>query len=128
MLVVDKFSRVPVYEQIVQQMEKHILIGEFSPEQALPSVRTLALSLGINPNTLQKAYAELERRGLCFSSPGSGRFVSRSAPMLLRERSRKRLMEFGNIAAELYAAGISREDLIQCVHAACAAQEEEKDD
>ena len=63
LLTIDKLSRTPIYEQVVAQLEMHIQLGSFSQDQALPSVRSLSLELGVNPNTLQKAYAELERRG-----------------------------------------------------------------
>ncbi len=111
MLEIDKFSRIPIYEQIIAQLEKHIRLGTFAPEQPLPSVRALSVSVGVNPNTLQKAYAELERRDLCFSVPGSGRFVSRNAQTLLMLRSQKRKEELGNILSELMASGMSREEL-----------------
>lgn len=111
MLEIDKFSRVPIYEQIVAQMERHIRLGAFLQEEALPSVRTLALSLGVNPNTLQKAYAELERRGLCISVPGSGRFVSRNAQDLLLLRSREKADELLCLMRELIEAGMQQQEL-----------------
>ena len=69
LLTIDKLSRTPIYEQVVAQLEMHIQLGSFSQDQALPSVRSLSLELGVNPNTLQKAYAELERRGLRYPLP-----------------------------------------------------------
>ena len=63
------------------------------------------------PNTLQKAYAELERRGLCFSVPGSGRFVARNAQTLLMLRSQKRQEELGKLLSELMETGMSRNEL-----------------
>lgn len=111
MLEIDKFSRVPIYEQIIAQLETHIRLGTFEPEQPLPSVRALSVSVGVNPNTLQKAYVELERRSLCFSVPGNGRFVSRNAQTLLMLRSQKRREELGILLSELLAAGVSRDEL-----------------
>lgn len=115
MLGIDKFSRVPIYEQIVSQIETHIMLGEYKPEQALPSVRALAVELGINPNTLQKAYAELERKGLCVSSPGSGRFVSRDAAAVIREQAKMKLEQFKSMAGELMRIGLSKEELIDAL-------------
>ncbi|MEL7602278.1 MAG: GntR family transcriptional regulator [Bacillota bacterium] len=111
MLEIDKFSRVPIYEQIIAQLETHIRLGTFAPEASLPSVRALSVSVGVNPNTLQKAYAELERRGLCFSVPGSGRFVARNAQTLLMLRSQKRQEELGKLLSELMETGMSRNEL-----------------
>lgn len=76
MFTIDKYSRVPIYEQIIEQVEMHIALGDLAPESLLPSVRSLSVELSVNPNTLQKAYAELERRGLCYSVPGNGCFIS----------------------------------------------------
>ncbi len=118
MLIIDKLSRVPVYEQVVSQLEKLIAMGEYASEQPLPSVRALATQLGINPNTLQKAYAELERRGFCVSSPGSGRFVSRHAQELMEVRARKKIGDFSALAAELLQAGVEGEELLACVRRA----------
>lgn len=115
MLGIDKFSRVPIYEQIVSQIETHIMLGEYKPEQALPSVRALAVELGINPNTLQKAYAELERKGLCQSAPGSGRFVSRDAVAVIKEQAKMKLEQFKSIAGELIRSGITKEELVEAL-------------
>lgn len=109
MLDIDKFSRVPIYEQVIAQLEKHIQLGIYPPEALLPSVRALAVSLGVNPNTLQKAYSELERRGLCFSVPGSGRFVARDAQVLLSLRARKKQEAFAALLGELMEAGMTRD-------------------
>lgn len=86
MITIDKMSRTPIYEQLVNQFEIGILAGDISTDGLLPSVRSLSVQLGINPNTLQKAYSELERRGLCFTVPGSGRFVSPEAIDMLKSR------------------------------------------
>ena len=109
MLDIDKFSRIPIYEQVIAQLEKHIQLGTYPPEAPLPSVRALAVSVGVNPNTLQKAYSELERRGLCFSVPGSGRFVARDAQTLLSLRAHKKQDEFTALLLELMEAGMAKD-------------------
>ena len=63
MIEIDKYSRTPIYEQIVNAFEQLIASAELKPNEVLPSVRVLSQKLSINPNTLQKAYAELERKG-----------------------------------------------------------------
>ncbi len=75
-IYVDLKSRKPIYEQIVENVSSLVLRGVLKPNESIPSVRQLASDLGINPNTIHKAYAELERRGIIFSSPGRGSFVS----------------------------------------------------
>ena len=88
MFTIDNMSRVPVYEQIVRQIDSLLLAGKLKPGEALPSVRGLATELGVNPNTIQKAYAELDRRGMTISVPGRGSF--------LRDDAVERLMDFIN--------------------------------
>lgn len=118
MLEVDKFSRVPIYEQIIAEIERMILSGELSPKDALPSVRQLSVELSVNPNTLQKAYTELESRGLCFSVPGSGRYVSEKAPDILRAQKRSGLSEIERMARELRECGIEKDEVIAAVNKA----------
>ena len=77
---IDTASSVPVYEQIVDRLRYAIAAGRYAPGEQLPSVRQLAVDLLVNPNTVAKAYRELEREGLTFSRRGLGVFVSRSAP------------------------------------------------
>lgn len=79
MLSVDNFSRTPVYQQILDGIRKEIALGLKGPGAQLTSVRELSAALGINPNTVQKAYLELERQGLIVSVPGKGSFVSPDA-------------------------------------------------
>ena len=121
MLIVDKLSRTPIYEQVIQQIELHIRLGEYSPNQPLPSVRALSAQLGVNPNTLQKAYAELDRRGLTFTAPGSGRFTSENAKQLLNAQAHNQLGQFSKMAGALYQAGVSREILVRCIEDATSS-------
>ena len=73
---IDFRDKRPIYEQIVSGMEGEILHGIMSPDEPLPSVRNLAMELSINPNTIQKAYRQLEADGYTYSVPGRGSFVS----------------------------------------------------
>ena len=79
MFQIDSFSRVPVYEQIINQLEHFILTGILVADTQIPSVRNLSVSLSINPNTIQKAYAELDRNGIIYSVPGRGCFITKEA-------------------------------------------------
>ena len=91
MLFIDKLSAIPVYEQIVDGIEKNILLGIFPQGSVLPSLRELSVTLGINPNTIQKSYAELTRRGIICPSPGSGCYVSPDAISILRQKALEKL-------------------------------------
>ncbi len=84
MINIDKQSRMPVYEQLVDSFEKEIILGIRQPDSIIPSVRALSVELGINPNTVQKAYLELERRNITYSVPGVGRFVSAEGAAILK--------------------------------------------
>ena len=76
MITIDYQSRVPLYEQIVERFQLLILKGVLKPDDQMPSVRSLALKLSINPNTIQKAYAQLEQQGYIYPVKGRGNFVS----------------------------------------------------
>lgn len=118
MLTVDRMSRKPIYEQVVDGVEELVARGAYAAGDQLPSVRALAVNLAVNPNTLQKAYAELERMGLCRSAPGSGRFIAPEAADIVRARRRGRLEAVARLTAELRQAGVSVEEIVGCVRQA----------
>ena len=78
MILIDYKSRKPIYEQIIDNVKELIVSGVLERDEQLPSVRQLAQELAINPNTIQKAYAELERQGVIYSLKGRGSFVGSS--------------------------------------------------
>lgn len=119
-MFVDKHSRTPLYEQVIAQVERGILTGEFGPDEQIPSVRALSMELSVNPNTLQKAYAELERRGLCYSVPGNGRFIASGAAEKLREMRRELLEKVALLARELRVSGVEEKEIIDTVKTAYA--------
>lgn len=108
MFAVDNQSRIPVYEQVVAQAERFVLTGLLQPDVAMPSVRSLAISLSANPNTIQKAYAELERRGITYSAPGKGSFITSDAREKISERRRDELGRITILAHECAMAGIEK--------------------
>ena len=93
MFVVDVMSRVPVYEQIIKQVEEQVLTGILKEGDKLPSVRSLSVKLSINPNTIQKAYTELDRRQLIITVPGKGSFISEKAIEVVGANSREKMTE-----------------------------------
>jgi GntR family transcriptional regulator len=78
----DAANGVPIYRQIIQQVEYAILSGRMRPGDKLPTIRSLAVALKINPNTIAKAYGEMEIRGILTTQVGSGTYVSDKAPLL----------------------------------------------
>ncbi len=118
MFNIDKQSRKPVYEQLIDQIERLILIGVMQENGTIPSVRTLAVELSINPNTIQKAYNDLEIRGITYSVPGIGRFISKDAKKILSGISEERLNKLEEELYELALAGIPKEQILEIVEAA----------
>lgn len=116
MFTIDNMSRVPVYEQIVEQTERLLLSGQLKPGDAMPSVRGLATDLGVNPNTIQKAYAELEHRGMTTSVPGRGSFLREDATeQLVAYLNENALPEFKNMLKGMLIAGASKEEALEFV-------------
>ena len=100
----------PIYEQIRDGLKKLIVSGAMAPDEKLPSVRSLATQLSINPNTIQRAYNELENEGYIYSIPGKGSFAS--ADVESTESKRRALREkIRELAAELRYLGESEEAL-----------------
>ena len=118
MIVIDKFSRKPIYEQIVEGIERQIVGGIIKELDQLPSIREMSVALSINPNTIQKAFTELDRAGIIFSTQGRGCFVSENAKEKIRQRMTSKLEEFAALARELSLSGIDRELVIEAVNKA----------
>ena len=112
MFVVDVMSRVPVYEQIIKQVEEQVLTGILKEGDKLPSVRSLSVKLSINPNTIQKAYTELDKRQLIITVPGKGSFISEKAIEIVGANSREKMTELNKIIRELALAGVTKEEII----------------
>lgn len=86
MITIDYQSRKPIYEQIVEKFQLLIVKGILPPESQMPSVRSLAVELAINPNTIQKAYAMLEQQGYIYPVKGRGNFVADNREVLEQKR------------------------------------------
>ena len=90
---IDTGSGLPIYQQLAQQIREAIARGELQPEANLPSVRQLSRELVVNPNTVARAYTELEREGLLVSRPGRGIYVAQPRHDLTRAARDRRLTE-----------------------------------
>jgi len=116
---IDNQSRQAVYEQIVQQVELYVLTGVLTHGDKLPSVRNLSIELNVNPNTVQRAYTELERDGIIITSPGRGAFVSDQGSVFLKERRREApLADLRKLLSELKLAGLEKSQVLQIVEGA----------
>ena len=102
----------PIYEQIADMYQKLILKGALQADEPLPSVRKLAMELSTNPNTVQKAYSELEHKGFIYSVKGRGNFVK--VDPALREKRKQELTErLKEIFEEAEEIGISKPELLE---------------
>lgn len=114
MIHLDYRDPRPIYEQVYDALRNLIVTGVLTSGEKLPSVRELAGTLAINPNTIQRAYRELEADGYLCSVPGKGSFASGSDAM--REAHRKELLErFAALRSELRAAGVDDKELIRLI-------------
>ena len=114
MIVIDYHDKRPIYEQVIERFQMLILNGALEPDTQLPSVRSLAVDLSINPNTIQRAYGELERRGLIYSIKGRGNFVS-SQKEVVKEQQELLLEDLKTQLKICKESGIDTHYVLDCV-------------
>lgn len=113
MINIDSRSGKAIYEQIVDGIKEDILKGILQPGDKLPSVREMASMITTNPNTVSKAYAELERQRIIETLRGRGTFVSMSyKPRVEEERMSKLKEDLKKIVLEAQYMGVNKEDLV----------------
>ena len=112
MITIDSRDPRPLYEQVVDGFRKLIVAGALQSDDKLPSVRSLATQLAINPNTIQRAYRELEALGYVYSAPGKGSFVA-SSDETRQMHVAELLTQLDEVVAQLEAAGMSRARLAE---------------
>ena len=111
MIVLDYRDSCPLYQQVKDSLRRMMLTGLLEPDEKLPSVRSLATQLAINPNTIQRAYAELEAEGYIYSVAGRGSFVSAGDGEHLR-RVAELTGRLVPLLEELKSLGYTREQLL----------------
>ena len=112
----DSHSGVPVYRQMIDQVQGAIAMGVLRPGDQLPTVRLVAVELAINPNTVMRAYRELEIRGFLDTQQGTGTFVAdRPDEVTQEDRERKVFQLVGEFVARAGAAGVTVEELSQAL-------------
>ena len=112
---IDFRDKRPLYEQVSDRLEELIIRGVIAPNEALPSVRALAVELSINPNTVQKAYAALEQKGIIYSVSGRGSFAADAQDILPRKRE-EFFGELKELVGRGEALGIPRKDMIEAIN------------
>ena len=106
-------SDQPIYSQLVQQLTRAILSGELSAGSRVSAVRELAAQAGVNPNTMQRAMAELEQSGLIYSQRTAGRFVTEDEAVIDECRRRLARQEAAAFRASMAALGYDHEQILQ---------------
>lgn len=115
MIVLDYRDKRPIYEQVVEKMEHLIACGGLESNSKLPSVRALAMELSVNPNTIQRAYTQLEQDGYIYTIIGRGNYVTdRSEWQTGRFQALKQ--DFKNLLQNAHDAGMPKEDLLELVN------------
>lgn len=117
---------IPIYLQILGMLRTEIASGAYPPGGKLPPVRELALEAGVNPNTMQRAFSELERDGLVYTQRTSGRFVTEDEQVLrnLRKNLSRDVIE--EMCTRLIRLGMSTEEICDAVEAWAALRQEQQ--
>ena len=113
MIQIDYQNRTPIYEQIVLEIERYVVLGIYKPKQQIESIRELATSLGINPNTVKKAYDELERRGTITTISTKGTFISESTRQLVEQKIEEKIKRIKDEIKELEKLGVPKEEVLK---------------
>lgn len=115
MINLDYSSRTPIYEQIVSEIEKYVALGILKSKDQIPSIREMASNLGINPNTVKKAYSILESKGVITSLSTKGTFIASNIDNVKEAKIEEGIQEINNIISSLEKLGITKEEILKKV-------------
>ena len=113
MINLDYQSRIPIYMQIVNGIERYVALELLKPEQQIPSIRDMALELGVNPNTVKKAYSILEQKGTIVTLSTKGTFISIKTDKIIENTINERILEIKEKIKEIEKLGISKDEIIK---------------
>jgi len=112
----DEIDGAPIYRQIIQQIEYAILSGRMRPGDRLPTIRSLAVELKTNPNTIAKAYGELEIRGILATQVGSGTYIADKKPVLEDDSLGRKIHELvGRFVRDMRDLGVEKRELTRVI-------------
>ena len=112
----DTVNGAPIYRQIIQQIEYAVLSGRMKSGDRLPTIRSLAVELKTNPNTIAKAYNELEIRGVLETQVGSGTYISDKKPVIEDDSLNRKIREVtGRFVQELRDLGVEKREIIKLI-------------
>ena len=112
-ITLDFQSRIPIYEQIIENIERYVSVGILKEDDSIPSIRELAYNLGINPNTVKKAYSELENKGVIYPVSTKGYYISSKIKQVTERKINEKIDVINAAVSELKKMGISKEDIIK---------------
>ncbi|MDR1443608.1 MAG: GntR family transcriptional regulator [Treponema sp.] len=114
----DETSGAPVYRQIIRQIENGVLSGRLKTGDRLPTIRSLAVDLKINPNTIAKAYGELEIRGILATRAGSGTYIADKRPEPEEDMLEAKIREaLGRFMREMRDLGADKGEILRLIRA-----------
>ena len=125
MISLDYRDKRPIYEQITEKLEKLIVCGALESHAKMPSVRSLAIELSVNPNTIQRAYAQLEQDGYLYTVMGRGNFVSPDTAWK-KGRTEAVLRELTEVLTKAYEAKVPKGDLQALLDRIYSKKEEDR--
>lgn len=112
MINLDYTSRTPIYEQIVKEIERYVALGILKEKEQIMSIRELASTLGINPNTVKKAYTILENKNVIASISTKGTFIKENANLIKQETINNYLKDIEKTIEKLEKLGLTKEEII----------------
>lgn len=112
MILIDYRDKRPIYEQIVEKLERLIVCGALEPDAKMPSVRNLGMELSVNPNTIQRAYNQLEQEGCLYTVSGRGSFVAPEGEWRAGKKNRM-LEEWTLVTRRAKEAGLTKGELMR---------------
>lgn len=113
----------PIYAQLMEQVEVRIVSGYYKAGERLPAVREMAAAAEVNPNTMQKALAELERKGLVFTQRTSGRFITEDELMIKKLRDLLAEMQIKEFLEKMSSLGFTKNETLQLMERVMEGQQ-----
>lgn len=124
MIVLDYRDKRPIYEQVVEKLEHLIICGGLEPNSKLPSVRTLAMDLSVNPGTIQRAYVQLEQDGYIYTILGRGNYVTDKSEWQAGHFKALKT-DFSQLLKQAHDAGMPRKELLSLIDSVYGKEKEE---
>ena len=119
-------DHLPIYAQLMDTLKRRIITGRYLPGEKLPSVRELAAEAGINPNTVQRAFSELEREGLIYTQRATGKYVTENADEIKSARQALAKTQVAEFLSNMQSLGYSVGDVIVLLQSFKESEEEIK--